>query len=83
VIAQQHQAVRIEVVQAAVASTLMADQAGILQDAQVHRHGWATDGQTPGEVADGALASGQSFDDATTGGVAQGGQAKLGCVSLH
>ena len=82
-IAQQHQAVRIEVVQAAVAGALVADQASILQDAQVHRHGRPTDWQAAGEIADGARAVGQSLDDAAAGGVAQRRQTTLSCVSVH
>jgi len=82
-IAQQHQAVRIEVVQASVASALVANQAGVLQDAQVHRDGRSTDRQAPGDVADGRRAVGQSLEDAPASGIAQSSQTTLSCVTLH
>jgi hypothetical protein len=61
----------------------VADQAGVREDAQVHRDGRSTDRQAAGEVADGARAGGEVLEDAAPGGVTQRAQAPLSFVNLH
>lgn len=82
-LAQQRQPVGIETVQAAIAVSVVADQAGLLQDAQVHRNCWATNGQAAREIADSAWAVGESLEDAPTGSLAERRESSLSSVSLH
>jgi hypothetical protein len=49
----------------------------------MHRHSRPTDGQAPGDVADGAWAVGQPLDDAAAGGVAQRRETTLYYVTVH
>jgi hypothetical protein len=77
---------RVDPVQAPGAVALVDDQAGVLEHAQVLRHGGPADGQMPGDVADGQGTVGDQLDDRSPGRVAQGVEDRAvqsGVVSRH
>lgn len=81
-IAEELKAVGIEFVDAAGAVTAVADQASLLEDAEVLGDGGAGDGEAGSEFMDGAGVRGEEMEDGEAGRVAQSGEAGV-YVSVH
>jgi hypothetical protein len=62
----------IQMVEALAAETVLADQPGTAEQAQVFRDGRSGDGKAAGNLASGLLALAKEIENRATGGVGQG-----------
>jgi len=75
--AESREAPRVNVVDAAGPFGAIGHETCLLQNLQMLRYGWAADGQSPGNAADGQRARLESLQHASAGGIGQGRQCHL------
>src|SRR6188474_3212430 len=71
VLAQLGERVSVDAVEVARPLATLADEAGVLEDAEVLRNGWAGDGQARGDLTDGARALAKALENGPPCGVGQ------------
>jgi len=81
-IAEELETLGIEFVDAAGAGAAVADESGLLEDAEMLGDGGTGDGKPGSEFVDGARMGSEEMENGEAGGVAQGGEAGF-YVSIH
>src|SRR4029078_3903756 len=71
VLAQLGERVSVDAVEVARPLATLADEAGVLEDAEVLRNGWAGDGQARRDLTDGARALARALENGPPCGVGQ------------
>ena len=78
VLAQLGERVSVDAVEVARPLAALADEAGLLEDAEVLRNGWAGDGQAERDLTDGARAFAKALENGPPCGVGQ----RCHCLSV-